>query len=66
MDDGGFCTGCGRPAVVCRIDHPCGRGGSDDPVRFCPDCGWRLRDIAVVPGLGGRWCRQHGVIDPAP
>jgi hypothetical protein len=60
-----FCKGCGRAAEVSADDHPCGRGGADDETRFCPRCGWRLRDIAVVPGMGGRWCRVHGVVtDP--
>ncbi|HVF33475.1 MAG TPA: hypothetical protein VM933_10620 [Acidimicrobiales bacterium] len=54
------CHGCGRPSAACR-DAPCGRAGDDDPAQFCRRCGWRLRDIAVVPGLAGRWCRRHGV-----
>jgi hypothetical protein len=56
------CHGCGRGLGECDGDRSCGRGGVGDPWRFCPQCGWRLRDIAVVPGVGGRWCRTHGVM----
>lgn len=55
------CHGCGREAGAC-VARPCGRSGEDDPLRFCPRCGWRLREIAVVPGVGGLWCRVHGVV----
>ena len=57
------CHGCGRPAERCRGETACGRGGPDDPPRFCRRCGWRLRTIAVVPGVGSLWCRTHGVIE---
>jgi hypothetical protein len=58
-----FCRGCGRPQVECADGaHPCGRGGADDPLRFCPRCGWRLRTIAVVPGTTDLWCRTHGLL----
>jgi hypothetical protein len=57
------CHGCGRPVAACAGEATCGRGGPDQPWRFCPACGWRLRDIVVVPGVHGRWCRTHGVLD---
>jgi hypothetical protein len=60
VDDASHCHGCGRPLDECAR-RPCGHGGPHDEARFCRRCGWRLRDIAVVPGVGGRWCRQHGV-----
>ena len=56
-----FCHGCGRELGAC--DGSCGRGEPDDVRRFCPHCGWRLREIAVVPGVGSLWCRTHGVIE---
>ena len=55
------CAGCGRTAEACG--GSCGRAGADEPVRFCRRCGWRLREIAVVPGVGSLWCRTHGVVD---
>ena len=62
-EDDPFCPGCGRPSVDCAGgEHPCGRARPDHPARFCPRCGWRLREIAVVPGVGGRWCRTHGLV----
>lgn len=54
------CHGCGRMLDDCAA-QPCGRGAEHDPSRFCRHCGWRLRHIAVVPGVGGLWCRTHGV-----
>jgi hypothetical protein len=59
IDEPTHCRGCGRPIEVCA--GSCGRSGPDQPPRFCPQCGWRLREIAVVPGVGGLWCRTHGV-----
>jgi len=64
MDDAAdptHCHGCGRPVADCAA-RPCGRSDADDPLRFCPSCGWRLREIAVVPGVGGLWCREHGTV----
>ena len=56
-----FCHGCGRELGACA--GTCGRGGPDDARRFCARCGWRLREIAVVPGVGSLWCRTHGVVE---
>ncbi|HUP84334.1 MAG TPA: hypothetical protein VM143_01585 [Acidimicrobiales bacterium] len=55
-----FCRGCGRTVAACG--GSCGRDRPTDPARFCTRCGWRLREIAVVPGLGSLWCREHGVV----
>jgi hypothetical protein len=55
------CHGCGRPLAACA--GSCGRGGAGDPMRFCPGCGARLREIVVVPGVHGRWCGTHGVVE---
>jgi hypothetical protein len=60
-DGAGFCRGCGRAAAACA--GSCGRSGPGRPARFCGRCGWRLREIAVVPGVGSLWCRTHGVVD---
>jgi hypothetical protein len=57
-----YCHGCGREAAVCAA-APCGRGAALDVPRFCSSCGWRLREIAVVPGVGSLWCRTHGLVD---
>jgi hypothetical protein len=55
------CHGCGQRLEDCAGRRACGRGGPGDVWRFCPRCGDRLREIVVVPGTGGRWCRTHGV-----
>ena len=55
------CPGCGREADTCA--GSCGRRGDDQVARFCRRCGWRLREIAVVPGVGSLWCRTHGVVE---
>ena len=59
-DDPPHCAGCGRLDEACA--GSCGRNGPDDVPRFCRRCGWRLREIAVVPGVGSLWCRTHGVV----
>ena len=56
-----FCPGCGRAELACV--GSCGRSAPGATPRFCRRCGWRLREIAVVPGVGSRWCRTHGVLD---
>ena len=61
LDGADFCRGCGRRAEGCG--GSCGRGGPDATPRFCGRCGWRLREIAVVPGVGSLWCRTHGVVE---
>ena len=56
-----FCPGCGRTEEACG--GSCGRSGPEATPRFCRECGWRLREIAVVPGVGSLWCRTHGVLE---
>lgn len=60
-EDPPFCRGCGL--VQARCGGSCERGGDGATPRFCGRCGWRLREIAVVPGVGSLWCRTHGVIE---
>ena len=60
-DEAPFCPGCGRTRETCA--GSCARVGMDATPRFCGRCGWRLRQITVVPGVGSLWCRTHGVVE---
>jgi hypothetical protein len=58
-----YCTGCGQATAECRSGGMC--RGRYEPLRYCPDCGRRLR-VVIIPTGWTASCRDHGpVVDEA-
>lgn len=55
VSEGGYCSGCGLEVARCR--DACGR--ADGPAHFCGECGRRLVEYVVVPGVTAVRCRDH-------